>query len=181
MRRMIPSWTAVAAVSYIVERARLLTVAVHADALTVAKASVAASEQTGYAPLIARALVVQGRAEIVLNAGEATARTSFARALDLALRSGDDILAVEAYARLIFAVARYEGDTLDNWSTMEAIAARTGPLGRFGRTPSHSALQLQGCRAECGKRPRPGTCTAAASSRGIAARPRGFADPPARG
>jgi hypothetical protein len=66
-----------------------------------------------------------------LNAGELPPRTSFERAVDLALRSSDDVLAVEAYARLIWAVARYHGDVVDNWSVMEAIAARTGSAGRF--------------------------------------------------
>ena len=121
----------VAAVEPAVERARVLAVAGRADAVTVARAGVAAAERTAYAPLIARALVAQGRAEMELNAGELPPRTSFERAVDLALRSSDDVLAVEAYARLIWAVARYHGDVVDNWSVMEAIAARTGSAGRF--------------------------------------------------
>ncbi|HZJ68212.1 MAG TPA: serine/threonine-protein kinase [Kofleriaceae bacterium] len=123
----------VAAVSPAVERARVFAAAGHADSITIAKASVAAAEQVGYAPLIARGLLAQGRAEMSLNAGEPATRASLERAVDLALRSSDDILAVEAYARLVWAAARYRGDVVDNWSAMEAIAARTGPLGRFGR------------------------------------------------
>jgi protein kinase-like protein len=123
----------VAAVAPAIERARVLAVAARPDAITVARAGVAAAEATGYAPLIARALLAQGRAELELNAGEAAAPASLGRALDLALRSGDDLVAVEAYARLVWAIARYRGDAADNWSAMAAIAARTGPPGRFGR------------------------------------------------
>jgi hypothetical protein len=123
----------VAAVAPTVERARVLAVAARADAVTVAQASVAAAEQIGYAPLVARALLARGRAEVELDVAEPAARTSFERALDLALRSGDDVLAVEVYARLIWAVARYHGDVVGHWPVMEAIAARTGALGRFGR------------------------------------------------
>jgi eukaryotic-like serine/threonine-protein kinase len=124
----------VAAIAPAVERASVFAAAGHADAVTIAKTSVAAAEQVGYAPLTARALLAQGRAETALSAGEPATRASLERAVDLALRSSDDVLAVEAYARLIWAVGRYRGsDFLDGWSVMEAIAARTGPLGRFGR------------------------------------------------
>ncbi|HSR96794.1 MAG TPA: serine/threonine-protein kinase [Kofleriaceae bacterium] len=123
----------VAIVEPMVERAIVLSIAGWGDALTLAKAGVEAAEKTGYAPLIARALVAQGRAELALNTGEVSERQPFEHALDLALRNGDDVLAVESYARLIYAVLRYRGDVVGNWSVMEAIAARTGTLGRFGR------------------------------------------------
>jgi tRNA A-37 threonylcarbamoyl transferase component Bud32 len=122
----------VAAVAPVVERARVLAVAERPDAITVATAGVAAAEGTGYPPLIARAQLALGWAQAALDAGEAVSRGSLQRALDLALRSSDDVLAVEAYARLIWA-ARHSGDVIDNWSVMEAIAARSGPLGQFGR------------------------------------------------
>ena len=123
----------VAAAAPGVERARMLAVAARADAVAIAQASVTAAEQIGYAPLLARALLAQGRAAIELDTGEPAARAALERALDLALRNADDVLAVEAYARLIWAVARYRGDVVGNWSVMEAIAARTGAAGRFGR------------------------------------------------
>jgi eukaryotic-like serine/threonine-protein kinase len=123
----------VAAVAPEVERARVLTVAEHPDAVAIAKASVAAAENIGYEPLIARALIVQGRAEAARNVRDIPERLVFQRAVDLALRSADDVLAVEAYARLVWAVGRYKGDVMDGWSVVEAIAARTGPLGRFAR------------------------------------------------
>ncbi len=116
-----------------VERAIVLAVAARADAVTTAQAAVTAAEQIGYPPLTARALVARGRAESALGVPDPAARTSFEQALELALRSTDDVLAVEAYARLIWAVARYRGDVVDSWPVMEAIAARTGELGRFGR------------------------------------------------
>jgi hypothetical protein len=123
----------VAAVAPAVERARVLAVAARPDAIAAARTTVAAAEQVGYAPLTARALLAQGRAETELDAAEPAARTSFERALDLALRSADDVLAVEIYARLIWVVARYRGDVVESWPVMEAIAGRTGALGAFGR------------------------------------------------
>ncbi|MEO7731124.1 MAG: hypothetical protein ABIY55_09150, partial [Kofleriaceae bacterium] len=83
-------------------------------------------------PQLAYDLVCVGEAHLGLRSF-AAARTALERALDLALRTGDDVLAVEAYARLIWAVARYRGDVVANWSVMEAVAARTGAAGRFGR------------------------------------------------
>jgi len=123
----------VASVAPAVERARVLAIAARPDAIAVAAAGVAAAERTGYPPLIARAQLALGCAQAALDAGETAARDSLERALDLALRSSDDVLAVEAYARLIWAVSRYRGDVVGNWPVMEAIAARTGPLGLFGR------------------------------------------------
>jgi eukaryotic-like serine/threonine-protein kinase len=123
----------VAAIEPSVERARVLAIAAHADAIAVATSAVAAAEATGYAPLVARALVVRGRAEIELGLGELAPRASLERALDLSLRGADDVTAVEAYARLIWLVASYHGDVVGNWSVMEAIAARTGRAGRVGR------------------------------------------------
>jgi protein kinase-like protein len=124
----------VTAVAPSVERARVLAVATLPDAPRVAAATVSAAEQTGYSPLIARAALALGYAAAALDMGEPAARAPLERALELALRSGDDVLAVEAYARLIWAVGSYRGDVVGNWSVMEAIAARTGPAGRFGRT-----------------------------------------------
>ena len=123
----------VAAVEPAIERARVLAIAVRPDAVTAAQAAVAAAEATGYAPLLARALLVRGRAEFALYAEENVPRATFERAVNLALRGGDDVVAVEAYARLVWAVARYRGDALGEWSVMEAISTRTGVLGRFGR------------------------------------------------
>jgi len=123
----------VASVERAIARARVLAIAAHPDAISIAQTTVAAAESSGYAPSIARALLVRGRAEFALHAIESVPRASFERAVDLALRGGDDVVAVEAYARLVWAVARYRGDVLGEWSVMEAISARTGALGRFGR------------------------------------------------
>jgi eukaryotic-like serine/threonine-protein kinase len=123
----------VAAVELAIARARVLAVGARADAVTVAHAAVTAAEATGYAPVIARAVLVKGLAEVELHVGEEVPRATLDRAVDLALRAGDDVLAVEAYARLVFAVARFRGDVVDNWSAMRALASRTGALGRFGR------------------------------------------------
>ena len=124
----------VAAAAPAVERARVLAFAARPDAAAVAGASVAAAERTGYPPLVARAQLALGWAQAALDQGEPATRASLERAVDLALRGSDDVLAVEAYARLIWAVSRYRGDVVGNWSVMEALAARTGAPGRFGRT-----------------------------------------------
>ncbi|HEY0479021.1 MAG TPA: serine/threonine-protein kinase [Kofleriaceae bacterium] len=124
----------VAAAAPAIERARVLAFAERGDAAAIAAASVTAAERTGYAPLIARGLVALGWAQARLDVGEPASRASLERAVDLALRGADDVLAVEAYARLTWAVSRYRGDVVGNWPVMEALAARTGAAGRFGRT-----------------------------------------------
>jgi hypothetical protein len=123
----------VAAVAPLVARAQVLAAAARPEAADVAERTLAAAQDTGYAPLIARAALARGRAAVELGEGEPVARAALARAVDMALRASDDELAVEAYARLIYAVGRQGGDTVDAWTTMEAIAARTGARGRLGR------------------------------------------------
>lgn len=123
----------VASVAPRVERARVLALAARAEAVDAARESMLAAERIGYAPLTARALIAQGIAAVTLKTGEETARVPLQHAVDLALRSGDDVLAVEAYARLVYAVGLSRGDVVDNWSAMEAIAEHTGAAGRFSR------------------------------------------------
>jgi hypothetical protein len=50
-----------------------------------------------------------------------------------ALRASDDVLAVEAYARWIFELARWGETTIDHWDVMVEVARRLGREGRFGR------------------------------------------------
>jgi serine/threonine protein kinase/tetratricopeptide (TPR) repeat protein len=123
----------VAAAAPLVERARVLALAARAEAVDAAHQSVIAAERIGYAPLIARALIAQGIAAFTLRSGEDAARVPLEHAVDLALRSGDDALAVEGYARLVYAVGLSHGDVVDNWPAMEAIAERIGAAGRFSR------------------------------------------------
>ncbi len=117
---------AVAAVVPRLERARVLGVAQRPEALAEARAAVTAARATGYLPLVARALLVQGRAEPA-----AVATTTLTEALALALQSFDDVLALEAYARWVW-VAEYR-DPPDGWLVMTQLAQRAGAPGRFGR------------------------------------------------
>jgi eukaryotic-like serine/threonine-protein kinase len=132
---------AVAAVVPAIERARVLGVAQRPQALEAARASVAAAQATGHAPLIARALLVQGRAEV----DPTTASATLAMAMALALQAFDDVLALEAYARMIW-VAEYR-DPPEAWLVMTQLAQRAGVRGRFGRALLFNNLGARHYRA----------------------------------
>ncbi len=133
-----------------VERARVLAIAVDPSAETVAAAAVRSAETTQYAPVIARALLVQGRAAIAFD--HEGADRSLARAVQLAIESGDDATAIEAFARLVYAAK--QGKPVDGLSLIEPMAARAGALGVFGRALLYNNLatsklshgDLQGAR-----------------------------------
>lgn len=113
-----------------VERALVRAAARRSDAIEAAKEATAVARATGYTPLIARALLVEGRAATV---NSPDARATFAEAMSLALRASDDATAVEAYARWIFELA-VNGDTaIESWPVMTELAARSGRAGRFAR------------------------------------------------
>ncbi len=115
-----------------VERALVLATARNAGARAEAEAATGLARATGYEPLIARALLVEGRAITVEH--ERDARATFAEAMVHALRASDDVVAVEAYARWIFEVARFDpGAPIDSWPPMAAVAERLGNAGRFAR------------------------------------------------
>jgi hypothetical protein len=114
-----------------IERALVLATAKRADALTVAHEATELARGTGYEPLIARALLAEGRATTVDS--RETGRDLFAEAMRRALRASDDVLAVEAYARWIFELARWGETTIDHWDVMVEVARRLGREGRFGR------------------------------------------------
>jgi hypothetical protein len=98
----------------------------------VADAAAAAAAATGYSPLIASALAAQGWA--YRTSDRARAVDLLQRAFHLALRSDNDPLAVESYAR-----ARYIASRTDDYvpaeserAIVEALGARAGRPGRFG-------------------------------------------------
>jgi hypothetical protein len=105
-----------------IERARLFATAMHADAITHAVEARTAAEKTKYAPVIARALLVEGRARMNLDDGDAAAILE--RAGRAALAAGDDATAVEAYARHAFVVATTSGRTADGLDFVDALAER---------------------------------------------------------
>ncbi len=117
-----------------VERALVRATAKHVDAIRDAAAATAQARATGYLPLIARALLVEGRA----RSDDSDPSALFSEAMRLALRGADELLAVEAYARWIFARATREAPASDPWDVMVEIAERLGRPGRFARALMYS-------------------------------------------
>ncbi len=118
-----------------VEYARVLAIAADPAAVTAAEAAVKDAEATTYAPVIARALLVQGRAELALEREHP--EVPLARSVQLAIEGGDDATAIEAYARLVYAK---EDKDVDGLSLIEPLARRAGPLGVFGRALLYNNL-----------------------------------------
>ena len=107
-------------------RARVLMVATDPRAEASARAVVERAEATGYAPAIARARLVLGRVEA--ERGLPGAAPTLTRAVHLAIEVGDDDVAVEAFARLIWvAEAR---DDVDGLTLVEPMATRASPFAR---------------------------------------------------
>lgn len=117
-----------------VERALVRATAKQPDAVREATAATAQARATGYLPLIARALLVEGRARV----DEPDPSALFAESMRLALRGSDEALAVEAYARWIFSRAVRGEPASDHWDVMVEIAERLGRGGRFARALMYS-------------------------------------------
>jgi hypothetical protein len=117
-----------------VERALVRATAKHPDAIADASAATARARQTGYLPLIARALVVEGRA----REDTPDAVDLYSEAMRLALRSSDEALAVEAYARWIYVRVVADAPATDHWDVMVEVAERLGRPGRFPRALMYS-------------------------------------------
>lgn len=123
-----------------VERARILAIADNPRAIDAANAAATAAEATGYMPLFARATMVQGwaRSSDDLSA----AHQLLKRAFRTAFRAGDDVLAIEAFARAWYVASRTadfrpsEPERL----LVEDLASRTGEPGRFSRALLYNNL-----------------------------------------
>jgi len=113
-----------------VERARLIATAARPEARDVAAAARVSAESTGYAPVVARALLMEGRAQMLVN--DERARSTLESAMRQGFAAHDDASAVEAFARLAFVVSR-EGVVVDGTTIVDAVAARLGPDGTFAR------------------------------------------------
>lgn len=124
--------TQVTEVAREVERARVLGVAASPDAIEVADATVIAARATNYEPLIARARLMQGWARA--NVDRAAARDLLFAAFHGALQVGDDVLAVEIYARARWVASRFaEFRPVEaEREIVEDIARRNGSSHRFG-------------------------------------------------
>ncbi|MEZ4400575.1 MAG: serine/threonine-protein kinase [Kofleriaceae bacterium] len=126
--------TAVAAVDD-----RLAEVAVLRDAGRIDQAraaadhAVAAAEQLAYPPLVARARLARGRVALTSLTGT-RGDEDFVAATNLALGAGDDLLAVEAFARHAFAsVTGTRGQPVDGLTLIEPLANRLGENGVAAR------------------------------------------------
>jgi tRNA A-37 threonylcarbamoyl transferase component Bud32 len=125
----------VSIVATAIERARVLAVAVEPGAEQVARATVRAAELTRYPPVLARALLVQGRAEMAIE--DPVASATFARAVRIAIEAGDDPTAIEAYAREVFVAADRE---VDGRSVIEPLAIRLASRGAIPRALLYNNL-----------------------------------------
>ena len=105
-----------------IEQARLFAAASHADAIKRAVAARTVAEATGYAPVLARALLVEGRARMVL--ADADAASVLDRAGRLALANRDDATAVEAYARHAYVIATTGGGAAPGLDFVDAFGER---------------------------------------------------------
>src|SRR6185503_13585577 len=124
------------------------------DVAPAIEAAAAQADATGYAPLIARALLAQGRSAIQL--GDRRAQGALDRAWRLALAASDDALAVEAYARWLFAALRSDSaegspapppdddrTVREMWPVMRALAARLGERGSFALALLYNNVALR--------------------------------------
>ena len=106
-----------------------------------AEAALARARTLKYRPLIARALMARGHVTLVTFAEDRGAAL-FAEATREALASGDEVLAIEAFARQAFAVATTTGPdkATDGLPLVEAILERLGERTRFPRALLHMNL-----------------------------------------
>lgn len=122
---------AVTAIGSEVERAVVLANAWRPESVEIADRALHRARMTSYAPLVARALLAQGRARLAQY--RADADVALDEAARTALEVDDDPLAVEAYARWVFARARGGQSSTENASAFGALGRRLGPQGRFQR------------------------------------------------
>lgn len=112
-----------------IERALVRAAAWQPDPSTAA--AVAEAKAIGYGPVTARALLAHGRSTTLQDTTKAPEILD--EAVGVALRAGDDALAVEAYARWLFATAASGKPAFDNRGVMSVLAERLGLRGRFPR------------------------------------------------
>jgi tetratricopeptide (TPR) repeat protein len=132
----------VAAVTALLERGGvLLRAGRSADAWLVAVGAVASARALGYRPLLARALLLEGRAAMELDE-RGRAGPSLAEASALAIEVGDDALAVEAWARRAWAEGtggKPPDEALAGRELIEALAKRS-PGAAFSRALLYNNL-----------------------------------------
>ncbi|MEZ4399319.1 MAG: serine/threonine-protein kinase [Kofleriaceae bacterium] len=104
-----------------------------------ADAALARARTLAYAPLVARALVARGRIDLELGRGE-RGSGEFTEATALALEVGDEALAIEAYARNVYAIATTgrPDAAMAGIALIEALARRAGAAASFARALLHN-------------------------------------------
>jgi tetratricopeptide (TPR) repeat protein len=130
----------VAALGNDVERANVLAVAADPRAIEAAEAAHRRAAELGYLPLVAAARLVHGRALTALQTWP-RAIAALDEAVTQALEAGDPRLAVEAYARELYAIGITEREKLPAGVAersgalplVDAIAKQLGPRGGFQR------------------------------------------------
>lgn len=133
----------VAEIAGAVERSRMLALAASPRALGAADAAADAAKATGYAPLLARATMVQGWVHAATDSSSAS--DLLQQAFHTAVRVGDDVLAVEAYARAWFVASRVADfrPSPNERTLVEDLAERTGAPGRFSRALLYNNLAAE--------------------------------------
>jgi len=108
------------------------------EATRAAAAALARAQALGYRPLVARAHLARGRVGLTSSTDDRGA-PDFDAAARLALAVGDDPLAIEAYARHVFAAGTTSdaARATDGLPLVEAIADRAGDRARFARALLH--------------------------------------------
>jgi tetratricopeptide (TPR) repeat protein len=130
----------VAALGNDVERASVLAVAADPRAVPAAAAAHRRATELGYLPLVAAARLAHGRALAALQTWP-LASAALDEAVTKALEAGDPRLAVEAYARELYAIGITEREKLPAGVAersgalplVDAIAKQLGPRGGFQR------------------------------------------------
>ncbi len=159
----------VAAARAELERARVrLAAGRPAAARDIGVAAVRDARATGYEPLLAEALLVEGRARLALPARQA-ATAPLAEATRAALAAGADAIAVEAWARNAWAVGTGgdPGAALAGLELIEAVAARASS-GGFARALLFNNVGSVAMAADQPERARAAFERALHASRGVA-------------
>jgi len=104
--------------------------------------AVTMADTLGYAPLAARAHLARGRVSTVADRDEELGADDFGTSLRAALAVGDDLLAIEAYARRTYAIGRTATATSapDGLELIEALGTRVGDQGHFVRALLYNNL-----------------------------------------
>jgi tetratricopeptide (TPR) repeat protein len=144
----------VAVIDAQIERGRVQLAAGNADvARSVAAGAVAAARAIGYRPLLAEALLMEGRALMVAgDRGAAVTRLTEATALGLA--SSSEPTGIEAWARRAWVegTGGHPEAALEGLAVIDALAAQSSPELAFARALLHTnvaSVELgQGHRAE---------------------------------